>query len=123
MHVCQLDCEHMHWKFRKLASASPTSIFKDESYSITFQAVHLKKEADCWIIVEMGKPLLSEAVGLVFCLQHATKLIKAISSHGLNSQSENWILLTKTKVERESNTRFVLTIAHRHVLMACSDCS
>ena len=64
--VCQLDCEHMHWKFRKLASASPTSIYKDESYSIMVQAVHLKKEADCWIIVEMGKLLLSEAVGLVF---------------------------------------------------------
>ena len=67
----------MRWKFRKPASASPTGIFEDESYDIMLQAIRSKKDTDRWIVVEMGKPLLSSAVGLVsLFVQHATKLKK-----------------------------------------------
>ena len=65
VNICQLDCKHMRWKFQKPASASPTSISEDESYGIMIQAICSKKDVDCWLVVQMGKPLLSEAVGLV----------------------------------------------------------
>lgn len=60
--VHQLDCENMRWRHQKPVSASPTNISEDESYNIMIEAICSKKDADRWIIVEMGKPLLSEAV-------------------------------------------------------------
>ena len=56
----------MRWKYWKPASASPTNVSEDESYGIMIEATRPKKEADRWVIVEMGRPLTSEAVGLVF---------------------------------------------------------
>lgn len=67
----KLDHENMRWKHQRPASASPTNISEDESYSIMIQATRLKKEEDCWIIVEMGKPLISEAVGIISLLNNA----------------------------------------------------
>lgn len=57
----------MHWKHQRLALASPTNISEDESYGIMVEAIH-SKEVDCWIIIEMGKLLLSKAVGPIFLL-------------------------------------------------------
>ena len=69
----KLDHENMCWKHRRPASASPTNISEDESYSIMIQATRLKKEEDRWIIVEMGKPLISEAVGIISLLDNAQR--------------------------------------------------
>jgi hypothetical protein len=55
----------MHWKFQEPASASPTTISGKESYAIMVWAILSKKTSDRWIIVKMGKPLLSEAVSLI----------------------------------------------------------
>ena len=90
VHVQQLDCEHMHWKFRKLASATLTGIFEDESYSIMLQAICLKKDTDCWIVVEMGKLLLSSAVGVVLLfVQHTTKLKNQSLAMGLTHKTKS----------------------------------
>jgi len=66
----KLDHENMRRKHQKPASASPTNISEDESYSIMIQATRLKKEEDRWIVVEMGKPLISEAVGFISLLDN-----------------------------------------------------
>jgi hypothetical protein len=71
----ELDSKNMRWKHRKPATFSPINISDEESYEIMIQAIRNKKELDRWIIVEMGKPLISGAVGLVFFLE-TFKLIK-----------------------------------------------
>jgi hypothetical protein len=71
----------MHWKFQKPASASPTTVSRKESYAIVVQAILSKKTSDRWIIVKMGKPLLSEAVSLIlFAMYNKTKCMTF--SHG-----------------------------------------
>ena len=64
----QLDREHMRWKHRKPASASPINVSEDQSYSIMVQAIQSKKEVDRWIIVEMGKPLLSKYIFYIYII-------------------------------------------------------
>jgi hypothetical protein len=65
----QLDHEHMRWKHQKPASSSPINVSDDESFGIMIQAIRSKK-ADRWIIVEMGKPLVSDAVSSIFVWFH-----------------------------------------------------
>lgn len=101
----QLDHEHMRWKYRKPASASPTNVSENESYGIMVQAIRSKKEVDRWIIVEMGKPLLSEAVSLVPLVLDKTQ--KTTLSHGLYLGRENTILLTKATMKRTPDERFI----------------
>lgn len=105
--VSQLDCEHMRWRPQKPASASPTNVSEDESYGIMIQAIQSKKTADRWIIIEMGKPLLSEAVGLTSLLTHM-KAQEITLSHGLHLQSGSAVLLMKMTKGRIPNGRFVL---------------
>jgi hypothetical protein len=80
----QLDHEHMRWKHRKPASSPLTNISEDESYRIMVQAVQSKKVADRWIIVEMGKPFLSEAVSRAHPLLNSScaRELKSPLSHG-----------------------------------------
>jgi len=69
--VSQLDLEHMRWKHRRPASASPTNVSEGESYGITIQAIRSKKESpDRWMVAKMGKPLLSEAVSSISLFMH-----------------------------------------------------
>jgi len=69
----QLDRENMRWKHRKPATAPPTIISEGESYGIMVRAVRSKKNADQWIIVEMGQPLLSKAVSPIsFLMRNGT---------------------------------------------------
>ncbi|KAF9780424.1 hypothetical protein BJ322DRAFT_1023706 [Thelephora terrestris] len=73
----QLDHERMRWKHQKPASSPLTNISEDKSYRIMVQAAQSKKVADHWIIVEMGKPFLSEAISLDSDLEEIIEQLKA----------------------------------------------
>ena len=112
------------WKFRKLASASPIGIFEDESYGIMIQAIRSKKEADRWIVVEMGKPLLSEAVGLVLSFaKHATKLKKINFQPWASPTKQRFDFIDEDEGGVRAQHKVRSTTAHRLTLTDCSACS
>ena len=100
----QLDREHMRWKHQKPATSPPVSVSDEESFSIMIQAIRSKK-VDRWIIVEMGKPLVSDAMSSILLNSSCLIKLKVAFSHGPCRETTLWMMTTTTMKTLE---RFVL---------------
>ena len=60
----QVDRENLQWLPKKPVNGKPTAVSNVESYGIMLNEIRRKKENDRWVIIRMGKPLISDAVCL-----------------------------------------------------------
>ena len=58
----QVDCENLQWVPKRPTNARPTAVSNGKSFELMLKEICNKKENDRWVVIRMGKPLVSNAV-------------------------------------------------------------
>ena len=58
----QVDRENLQWVPKRPTNARPTAVSNGESFELMLKEICNKKENDRWVVIRMGKPLVSNAV-------------------------------------------------------------
>ena len=58
----EVDRENLQWLPKKPANGKPTAVSNPESYGLMLKEIRSKKENQRWVVIRMGRPLISDAV-------------------------------------------------------------
>lgn len=58
----QVDRENLQWLPKRPANVKLTAVSNSESFALMLKEICNKKENDRWVVIRMGKPLISDAV-------------------------------------------------------------